>query len=74
MTGTELRDLQRRAGLSATAFGVAIGYGGKPHNIARTVRRLQGRGTEPIPEDVARRALVFEARLARLESKWAAEA
>ena len=61
MTGAELRKLRERSGLSAVKFGVAIGFGGKRHNIARAVRRLEG--SDALGLDVVANAARFEASL-----------
>jgi hypothetical protein len=68
-----LKSLRSRSGLGPARFGAAIGYGGKSHTIARTVRRMEGRPDEPVPADVAARARRFERGLVTLERKWAAE-
>jgi hypothetical protein len=73
MTGSDLKALRSRSGLGPARFGAAIGYGGKSHTIARTVRRMEGRADEPVPEDVAARAAKFERELARMERKWEIE-
>jgi hypothetical protein len=43
MTGSELRKLRRRCGLSLVAFGEALGIGGEKSasTLAREVRRLE---------------------------------
>lgn len=74
MTGADIKALRSRSGLGPARFGAAIGYGGRAHNIARTVRRLEGKADELVPADVAARATRFERGLAKMERKWAAEA
>ena len=74
LTGAQLKALRSRSGLGPARFGAAIGYGGKSHTIARTVRRLEGRADEPVPADVAARAAKFERELDRKESRWAEDA
>ena len=73
MTGAELRKLRERSGLSYVQFGEAIGYGGKRRNIARRMRRMEGLGSDHIPEYVVENARSFEARLIALEAKWSAQ-
>lgn len=73
MTGTQLRDLRDRSGLGSAAFGSALGYCGRPQNISRTVRRMEGLNGEEIPYDAAERAQRFERGLNRLEKRWAAD-
>lgn len=73
LTGADLKVLRSRSGLGPARFGAAIGYSGKSHTIARTVRRMEGRPDEPIPDDVAARAAKFERGLAKMERKWEAE-
>ena len=73
MIGSELKALRSRSGLGPARFGAAIGYSGKSHTIARTVRRLEGRADEPVPDDMAARAAKFERGLNRLEKRWAAD-
>lgn len=70
MNGAELKALRSRSGLGPARFGAAIGYGGKSHTIARTVRRMEGRADDPVPADVAARAAKFEKRLNKLECLW----
>ena len=71
MTGAQLKALRSRSGLGPARFGAAIGYGGKSHTIARTVRRLEGRPDELVPAEVAARARRFERGLERMERQWA---
>ena len=59
MTGNQLRRIRQKCGMSAVAFGRAIGYGGKggaDDTIARKVRELEGR-EDDIPEKAASAAL-----------------
>lgn len=72
MTGKELRELRRRAGLGPARFGVALGYGGLARTAARAIRRMEGLNGEDIPSDAAERARRFERGLDRLEARWAA--
>jgi hypothetical protein len=70
MTGAELKALRSRSGLGAAKFGAALGYGGRSHTIARTVRRLEGLEDEAVPERVAFMAGCFKRKLERMEQKW----
>jgi hypothetical protein len=72
LTGAQLKALRSRSGLGAAKFGAELGYGGKPHTIARMVRRLEGYH-KPITAETAIRAILFEAKLDRMEAKWMAE-
>jgi hypothetical protein len=69
LTGTELRDLRRRAGLGCVAFGAALGIGGKGRNIARCLRRLEGYGDRRLPDYAIERAEAVKAKLAQLEAE-----
>lgn len=78
MTGSEFKALRSRSGLGAAKFGAALGfgglgYGGRSHTMARTVRRLEGKLDEAIPERIAFLAECFERKLDRMERKWKAE-
>lgn len=63
MTGTELRELRGRLGLSVLEFGNAIGIGGKSTTKRRTVRRLEAR--DLVPDRYAKRAVVAAIRKIR---------
>lgn len=41
MTGTELKAIRTRLGLTVTAFGRALGYDGPDRNISRLIRRYE---------------------------------
>lgn len=69
MTGTELRDLRRRSGLSYVGFGIELGFGGKRTSISRNIRGLEGLGDERIPPDIAKRARIVAVAMSRLEAQ-----
>jgi hypothetical protein len=74
LTGNQLKALRSRSGLGAAKFGAELGYGGKSHTIARTVRRLEGLKDEAVSESIAFLAWCFERKLERAEAKWRDEA
>jgi hypothetical protein len=61
--------LRRRTGLGCVAFGAALGIGGKGHNIARCLRRLEGHGDRRLPDYAIERAEGIKAKLARLDAE-----
>jgi hypothetical protein len=70
LTGNQLKALRSRSGLGAAKFGAALGYSGRSHTIARTVRRLEGLKDESVSESIAFLAGCFECKLERMERQW----
>lgn len=42
MTGDEIKEARQRLGLSTSQLGIALGLGGKPANISKLIRRIEG--------------------------------
>lgn len=57
MTGNELKAIRQRLGLSLLAFGLAVGYSGKPLNVRLAVRRAEHRSK--VSPELERRALMI---------------
>ena len=60
MTAAELKAARKRLGLSASTFGLLLGYQGGRRNAGSWVRRYE-RGADPIPERVELRVRLLEA-------------
>lgn len=59
MTPAELKAARHRFGLSASDFGLALGYQGGKRNAGSWIRRYE-RGGAPIPERVELRVRLLE--------------
>ncbi len=42
MTGDEIKEARQRLGLSTAQLGLALGLGGKPANVSKMIRRIEG--------------------------------
>ena len=58
MTGAELKRIRHRLGLSAIAWGRALGYLGEDATVSVTVRRYESDG-RPIPPWIGRLAEMY---------------
>jgi transcriptional regulator with XRE-family HTH domain len=58
VTGDELRALRYRLGLSASEWGRALGYTGKPASLRSIISRFET-GERPIPPWIARLAWMY---------------
>lgn len=58
MTGAQFRSIRHKLGLSAKAFGRAIGYAGNDNTTSVVVRRYESNG-RPIPPWIARLAYMY---------------
>ena len=59
MTGTELKDLRAKLGLSTTQLGRAVGYVGTDNTTSVTIRKYES-GQKPVPRMLARLVRLFE--------------
>ena len=60
MTGSELAIIRKALGLTTTELGRAIGYTGTDDSVASSVRRLESKHDEPIPDAAAKLSYIFE--------------
>lgn len=60
MTGTELKAIRTKLGLSVIQMGRALGYSGNDNTVSVQIRRYE-LGTREIPPWIARLALMFGA-------------
>lgn len=58
MTGEEFKAIRRELGLSAKAFGAALGYTGVKNTISVQIRRYES-GERPIPPWIERLAVMY---------------
>ena len=59
MTGREVADLRRTAGLGVVAFGRALGYRGSTATVSRMIRRAEAQDCEAINQRLADRVQAF---------------
>ena len=71
MTGSELKEIRHRLGLSSTALGRAFGYEGRDVTASGTIRKYES-GERPIPPWLGRLAVMFDRH--GVPSEWIAGA